>query len=74
MKDKSKDLETFEIIGEVYSNYAKDKNQVYYYGRIIENADPETFEVISSTSAKDKNNAYDNGRIIISTESEELEV
>jgi hypothetical protein len=38
--------------------YAKDKNYVYYYGRIIENADPMTFYIINNDFAFDKNRIY----------------
>ena len=39
--------------------YSKDKNSVYFLDRKIENANPETFEIIKeSLYAKDKNLVY----------------
>lgn len=50
------DPKTFEAYNEIY---AKDKNNVYAKGSIIENADQQTFEVlILSRYAKDKNHVY----------------
>ncbi len=57
------DLETISILGR---DLAKDKDNVYYEGKIWKNADSETFEVIDTTYnqdansryAKDKNNVY----------------
>ena len=41
------DYETFEIIRSVnYSILAKDKNNVYYQGKVIKNVNPETFKII----------------------------
>ena len=44
---KKADYETFEIIKSVnYSLLAKDKNNVYYQGKIVSNVNPETFKII----------------------------
>ncbi len=43
---------TFTIID---SNFAKDKNQVYYWGKIVDKADPDTFRTLDWPRAKDKN-------------------
>jgi len=42
------------------ANFAKDKNNVYYWGSVVEKADPETFEPLDWPRAKDKN-YYFNG-------------
>ena len=52
VKISNGDPETFTIID---SNFAKDKNQVYYWGSIVEKADPETFQTLDWPRAKDKN-------------------
>ena len=57
------DFETFKILGD--ENYAKDKNSVFYIGRIIKNADPKSFEVLNNGYSKDLNNVFlDNETII----------
>lgn len=41
------DYKSFEIISSVnYSLLAKDTNNVYYQGKILENINPETFKII----------------------------
>ncbi|MGN0003431.1 MAG: DKNYY domain-containing protein, partial [Sphingobacterium composti] len=58
---KNSDPNTFKVINDVW---AKDKNNVYWFGKIYKKADAATFEKISEpplTSfdyAKDKNNVY----------------
>ncbi len=55
------DLKTFEIIDskDAYpGTCTKDKNNIYYNCRKIEDADPETFMFLNSEYAKDKNNVY----------------
>ncbi len=52
LKINNGDPETFTIID---SNFAKDKNQVYYWGSVVEKADPETFQTLDWPRAKDKN-------------------
>lgn len=42
--------------------YAKDKNAVYYKGKVIPNAKSSTFELISFYCAKDDNYVYCNGK------------
>ena len=49
-----------EVLGD---NYTKDENYIYYEDKIIENADPKTFEIIRDDYAKDKNNVYYQGVI-----------
>jgi hypothetical protein len=46
-------LEVFDI-----SNFAKDKDHVYYQGRRIHGADPATFQPLSDLIGKDKNYGY----------------
>jgi len=79
------DVDSFEVldyskvagdkkIHNYYSDYAKDKNQIYYkYAlgkfngtevRPIPEADVGTFKVLDDRSAQDKNNRYVNGEII----------
>ena len=52
VKLKNSDPATFQMVD---SNFAKDKNQVYYWGSIVEKADPKTFEPLDWPRAKDKN-------------------
>lgn len=52
---KNSDPDTFKIID---SNFAKDKNYVYYWGRVVNKADPATFEPLDWPNAKDKNYYY----------------
>ncbi len=67
VKLKNSDPKTFIIINTIW---AKDKNNVYCYGKIWSNIDAQTFEYLftdtefkSRSYAKDKNNLYDaNGR------------
>lgn len=55
---KDADIKTFKPLNSVYS---KDKNNVYFYSRII-SADSKTFEVIDNLFAKDKYGIWYNGR------------
>lgn len=54
------DKKTFRIIG--YNNIAKDRKYVYYNGKIISGADPETFEYLNYYYSKDKYNIYLKGK------------
>ena len=67
-KITNSDPDTLKIINKVW---AKDKNNVYWYGKIYKKADAETFEKISEPPltwvdfARDKNNVYiDNGQTV----------
>ena len=60
IKINSGDPETFAIID---SNFAKDKNQVYYWGSIVEKADSETFQTLDWPKAKDKNYYFSESEI-----------
>jgi hypothetical protein len=58
------DYKTFVIYDGI--GYSKDKNNVYYEDKIVENADPVTFREIKDKNGNrkyivDKNNVYDNG-------------
>ena len=56
------DYGSFEIL---IANYSKDKFNVYFYDKVIENADPNTFIVNEMTHiGTDKNNKYKFGKII----------
>jgi len=46
------DPDTFKCID---ANFAKDKNQVYYWGFRVKKADPATFQPLDWPHAKDKN-------------------
>lgn len=53
------DYDSFEILDESYS---KDKNHVYYEGKVINGADPQTFKYDSKSKVyKDKNAEYSLG-------------
>lgn len=45
------------------SNYAKDRNNVYYFGSIVEQADPDTFEPLDWPRARDKNYYFNAAKI-----------
>ena len=60
IKIENGDPATFKIID---SNFAKDKNQVYYWGSIVEKADPETFQTLDWPKAKDKNYYFSQSKI-----------
>ena len=61
IKLKNSDPKTFEVIGQVF---AKDKNNVYYFGKIKRTFDSKTFEFLFENNSKtwiwskDKNNLY----------------
>lgn len=42
----------------IFKDYSKDSKYVYYQDKIIEGADPQTFEVLSYQISKDKNFVY----------------
>ena len=61
---KEADIATFKIIN---FNYAKDKNHVYLYGKILTNRDSQTFQLVTEKAyqyTKDKNHVYYNDEII----------
>lgn len=73
IKIKSVDRESFEIIdNDSYGDYAKDKNNVYYEGIIIKNADNQSFKVLDYRYAKDKNNCYKYGEMTDVSECEKF--
>ena len=49
-------------IQDKYANYFVDKNQVYYHGKVLENANPEKFEVTDFDKANDGSNYYIYGK------------
>jgi hypothetical protein len=49
------DRATFQILD---AGWAKDCCRVFYYDRIVEGADPATFEVVNDVRGRDKNNYY----------------
>jgi len=60
------DLKSFKVLKPASGRklYAVDRNHAYRQGRIIENADVATFEIINSyrNAAKDKNSYYYEGK------------
>lgn len=57
--DGDTDPATFEYIGHYnYNDYAKDKNGVYFNNRVIEGADPKTFQYVGGPYTKDKSHVY----------------
>ena len=52
------DIETLEAVEDSYNEILKDKNRVYIAGRMLEGADPVSFEVITGRYYKDKKNVY----------------
>lgn len=61
IKGKSKN---FQLIGDSTSYYAKDDSSVYYYGKALVGADPNSFKVLEYGYAQDKNYAYYNDKRI----------
>ena len=72
----SADANTFAVLigndGQANTQYAKDKNSVFYQGKVIEGADPGSFQILSgygvvvadyNSYAKDKNHLYYQGAI-----------
>lgn len=57
---KNADHGTFKCID---LNFAKDKNHVYYWGEIVEKADPESFEPLDWPKSKDKNYYFNETKI-----------
>ena len=60
LENKNVDAETFEVLDE---EYTKDKNNVYYKGKILKGADVKTFDIHYNKSdngykIKDKNKVY----------------
>jgi len=47
------DRKTFIMLGDKYSNYAYDKNNVYFEGYLIKNANPYSFKILESNFSKD---------------------
>lgn len=77
---KEVDFDTFEELG-FFSPYGKDKNNIYYGEKIIENADLKTFEIIKNSSkyiksqyAYDKNTVYFYGKEIKGSDPKTFEV
>jgi hypothetical protein len=46
------------------AHYTKDKNHVWFENKIMEHADPATFEFISPEYTKDKNHVYYEGKLV----------
>lgn len=59
----SKTFQVFEEFGPPYE-YSKDKKHVYKQGKILPNADAETFEFINAFYMKDKNHIYYEGNLL----------
>lgn len=63
------DVRTWQKIGGFYSLYSKDKSRIFYFNRIIQQADLNSFEVVSCGSdmvqlARDCNRYYWNDNVI----------
>lgn len=52
------DINTFSVIGDDYSQHAKDKNQVYYKGNVIEDALVGSFRKLSNDISKDEKSIF----------------
>ena len=55
------DPETFKVISKSNDSYILDKNNVYFYGSIIEDADVNTFKLLDFGYAKDGQSIFING-------------
>ncbi|MCK4635671.1 MAG: DKNYY domain-containing protein, partial [Candidatus Moranbacteria bacterium] len=58
------DFTSFEVIDSQYHHYAKDKDHVYYTGKIIDGADQDSFEVLNYNYSRDKKHIYFYGQIL----------
>lgn len=70
---KEADLSTFKVLeipNDKNSRYSKDKNNVYYYEKVLKEADSSTFSIISTQYTKDINNCYSYGNIVNKEECE----
>lgn len=65
------DIDSFVIYG---FGYAKDKNNVYRNGEVIDYMDAKTFEYLDVTYSKDANNVYRNGKKFIAADPETFEI
>jgi hypothetical protein len=64
-------VKTFKVINtpkDKNSRYAKDKNNVYYFGKKISSANTKSFVVLSTQYAKDINYCYSYGKITSKSE------
>ncbi|MEP2240323.1 MAG: DKNYY domain-containing protein [Maribacter sp.] len=52
------DINTFSVIGDDYSQHAKDKNKVYYKGNVIEGALVSSFSKLSNDISKDEKSIF----------------
>lgn len=66
------DPKSFKVLK--YSRYAKDKQTVYYEGKVVQDADAPTFEPIYEWFAKDKNRGYDEEHPIASSKGQTFSV
>ena len=57
------DYESFEVMDN--EKYARDKNSVFYNGRIIKNADPKAFKLIKHGYSKDENFVFLDDAMVI---------
>ena len=66
------DFESFEILDN--KNYARDKKSVFYIGRKIKNADPQSFEVLNNGYSKDYNNVFLDAETIVFADSDSFKL
>lgn len=76
-KIENSDADTFEIIDtpRIKQYLAKDRNNIYYHGNIVEGADPKSFELIPNTDfAKDNENLFFNNKMIKNSDPKTFEL
>ncbi|EKE76594.1 DKNYY domain-containing protein [Gallaecimonas xiamenensis] len=61
---KDAHLASFTPLGDGLQLFARDQDRVYYQGRPIKGADPNTFESLGGTLARCQNGYYDAGKAI----------
>ncbi len=64
----------FQLIGDSTSYYIKNDSSVYYYGKVLPDADPNSFEMLEYGYSHDKNYAYYNGEKIEGLKGESFKV
>ena len=57
------DFDTFEILDN--EKYAKDKNKVFFIGRTIKGANPESFQILGNGYSKDANHVFLDAEIVV---------
>ena len=63
-KKLNADTKSFTALDRSKYLWAKDKSSVFYKGRLVPNADPDSFTILNNYYAKDKNNVFGGCKLI----------